>query len=90
MTPHLTKRVFCNEILSNGSKGIMSDKILELKLIGLKTTGPLSSIISLQRQLKLEPKKVIHLFPEMRVTKKVMTQAAVEKFLFINLIEFLT
>ena len=67
----------------------MSDKILELKLIGLKTTRPLSSIISLQRQLKLEPKKVIHLFPEMRVTKKVMTQAAVEKFLFINLIEFL-
>ena len=35
----------------------MSDEILELKLIGLKTTGPLSSIISLQRQLKLEPKK---------------------------------
>ena len=36
----------------------------------------------------LPRKKIILLFPEMQVTKKIFTRAAAKKLFFINLIEF--
>ena len=35
-----------------------------------------------------QAKKIIPLLPEMRVTKKIFTQAAAKNVFFINLIEF--
>ena len=36
--------------------------------------------------LSVGPKKIVLLFPEMRVTKKIFTRAAGKKLVFVNLI----